>query len=93
MSTVLQAILCFLYDEADFHDAGRVFSRELAKNRFCYEKNEFKEVYRAKKAIDAARKNKSLAIVPEAKPLLLAIVRNPIDRFLSGFIDKCIRLV
>ncbi|KAI6182723.1 hypothetical protein M3Y97_00411500 [Aphelenchoides bicaudatus] len=91
MSTVLQAILCFLYDEKSFHDAGRVFSRELAKNRFCYNKNEFKEVYNARKAISMARRNKSIDIVTEAKPLLLAIIRNPIDRFLSGFIDKCIR--
>lgn len=33
MSTVLQAIMCFLYDEKAFLDAGRVFSRELTKNR------------------------------------------------------------
>jgi hypothetical protein len=91
MSTVLQAIICFLFDERHFHDAGRVFSRELAKNRFCYQKNEFKEVFKARKAIDAIRKNASADIVTEAKPLLLAIIRNPIDRFLSGFIDKCIR--
>jgi hypothetical protein len=65
----------------------------LAKNRFCYEKNEFKEVSLAKKAILEVRKNASIDTVAEVKPLLLAIVRNPIDRFLSGFIDKSIRFV
>lgn len=34
MSTVLQAMMCFLYDEKGFIDSGRVFSRELAKNRY-----------------------------------------------------------
>lgn len=40
MSTILQAILCYLYDEKAFEKAGRVMSRESYDSRFCRHKNE-----------------------------------------------------
>ncbi|KAI6212656.1 hypothetical protein M3Y94_00051800 [Aphelenchoides besseyi] len=57
LSTVLQAIMCFLHNETAFRNANRNLSRE--SYRFSW--------------------------------LHLAVVREPIDRFLSGFVDKCIR--
>ncbi|KAI6178619.1 hypothetical protein M3Y98_00520200 [Aphelenchoides besseyi] len=86
MSTVLQAIMCYLYDEHAFLSAGRVFSRECTKNRFCFHKNEYSDIFKARKSL-ATQTNRTT----EAKELLMAIVREPVDRFLSAFVDKCIR--
>ncbi|KAI6203293.1 hypothetical protein M3Y94_00539400 [Aphelenchoides besseyi] len=86
MSTVLQAIMCFLYDEHAFLSAGRVFSRECTKNRFCFHKNEYSDIFKARKSL-ATQTNRTTA----TNELLMAIVREPVDRFLSAFVDKCIR--
>jgi hypothetical protein len=83
--------MCFLYNEKAFIEAGRVFSREHSKTRFCHHKNEYGDARLARSVIAKERKKSKMEIVKEAKPKLLAIVRNPIDRFLSGFLDKCIR--
>ncbi|KAI6242489.1 hypothetical protein M3Y99_00215000 [Aphelenchoides fujianensis] len=83
MSTILQAIMCFLHDEAAFRKAGRVLSRESYAFRFCTGKNEINHykgntLHRGPLDIDESW-------------LHLAVVRDPLDRFLSGFVDKCLR--
>uniref|UniRef100_A0AC35F051 Uncharacterized protein n=1 Tax=Panagrolaimus sp. PS1159 TaxID=55785 RepID=A0AC35F051_9BILA len=84
MSTVLQAIMCYLFDEESFVKAGRIISRECHNNRFCVKKNEFNQVLAATRVLNITR-------TEMADYKYLAIVRDPVDRFLSGFVDKCIR--
>uniref|UniRef100_A0AC34GSH0 Sulfotransferase n=1 Tax=Panagrolaimus sp. ES5 TaxID=591445 RepID=A0AC34GSH0_9BILA len=84
MSTILQAIMCYLFDEDSFVKAGRIISRECHNNRFCVKKNEFNAVYAATRVLNVTR-------TEMADWKYVAIVRDPIDRFLSGFVDKCIR--
>ncbi|KAE9556388.1 hypothetical protein FO519_000428 [Halicephalobus sp. NKZ332] len=84
MSTVLQAIMCFLFNEKKFREANRVLSRECHDVRFCVGKNEHNAVSRAEKLLNMTNSKMK-------DWLYLAIVRDPIDRFLSGYVDKCIR--
>uniref|UniRef100_A0A0N5A163 Uncharacterized protein n=1 Tax=Parastrongyloides trichosuri TaxID=131310 RepID=A0A0N5A163_PARTI len=78
MSTVLQAIMCFLYDEVRFLSNERSLTRESNNIRLCRKNNEFNNV-------DKAIKNSNNSWT------LLAFSRHPTDRFLSNFIDRCIR--
>ncbi|KAE9553780.1 hypothetical protein FO519_003001 [Halicephalobus sp. NKZ332] len=80
MSTVLAAIMCLLHDEQAFRLANRTLTTDMWENRFCKEKNEFNSV----KTILTTTKRKLEDLT------LFTIVRNPVDRFLSGFVDKCI---
>ncbi|CAI4230295.1 unnamed protein product [Auanema sp. JU1783] len=79
MSTLLAAIMCLLYDADAFQKAERALHTELYHKRFCKDKNEL------------------IAIRPYMKKFpttkLFAIVRDPMERFISGFVDKCIREV
>ncbi|KAI6171728.1 hypothetical protein M3Y98_00894500 [Aphelenchoides besseyi] len=83
MSTILQAIICFLHNETSFRNAGRVLSRESYAFRFCANKNE--------KNTNKANTLHNSKLKIDDTWLHLAVVREPIDRFLSGFVDKCLR--
>ncbi|KAH7701139.1 Protein C18B2.1, partial [Aphelenchoides avenae] len=84
MSTLLQAIMCFLHNEEAFKKSGRVFSRESTDVRFCRDRNEYNYVRIVEKAFGITRNT-------TASWKYLAVVRDPIDRFLSAYVDKCIR--
>ncbi len=43
--------------------------------------------------IDEIATNFNVSMDEMHKWRYLAVVRNPIDRFLSGFVDKCVRYV
>ncbi|KAI6203839.1 hypothetical protein M3Y94_00603100 [Aphelenchoides besseyi] len=83
LSTVISAVMCYLTNETAFEKADRTFRTEYAKDQFCKKANEVNDV------------NKSMQLEAEnsiAKNwMLLAVVRDPVDRFLSGYVDKCIR--
>ncbi|CAJ0942491.1 unnamed protein product, partial [Mesorhabditis belari] len=79
MSTMLAAVMCYLYDTQAFLDANRTLGNELFEHRFCKGKNEkgsLQEIHQT---------------APKADWNYLAIIREPIDRFLSGFTDKCVK--
>ncbi|ETN78902.1 hypothetical protein NECAME_02766 [Necator americanus] len=88
-STMLTAILCYLFDEEGFQRSKRNLSSEIfhqpptstMKIRFCGKRNEYD----------------SLASVDKKLKLdlhvwkMIAVVREPVERFVSGFADKCLR--
>lgn len=53
--------------------------------RFCIRQNEVNA------RVDAFKKLKQRGVVVDKRWLLFAVIRDPLDRFLSGFVDKCIR--
>ncbi|KAK5968417.1 hypothetical protein GCK32_015627, partial [Trichostrongylus colubriformis] len=86
MSTVMSAIFCFLVREKEFVDAGRSILREYPDIRLCEGKNEFKSVQDMQTKLYLSKHHL-------AKWRFSMVTREPVDRFLSGFIDRCIRQV
>ncbi|KAF8374483.1 hypothetical protein PRIPAC_80912 [Pristionchus pacificus] len=86
MSTVMTAIMCYLHNERNFTEAGREFARECTAVRFCQNKNEFAQVAGVRKEFNIRTKEET------KKWRFTMITRDPIDRFLSGYVDKCIRI-
>ncbi|PIO61199.1 hypothetical protein TELCIR_17286 [Teladorsagia circumcincta] len=84
MSTVMSAIFCFLVREKEFIDAGRSILREYPDIRLCEGKNEFKSVKDMQKGLHLQGRQFD-------KWHFTMVTREPVDRFLSGFIDRCIR--
>ncbi|PIO58447.1 hypothetical protein TELCIR_20118, partial [Teladorsagia circumcincta] len=85
MSTVMSAIFCFLVREKEFVDAGRSILREYPDIRLCEGKNEFKSVKDMQEGL-------SLRLQHLDEWHFSMVTREPVDRFLSGFIDRCIRV-
>ncbi|KAI1722564.1 sulfotransferase family domain-containing protein [Ditylenchus destructor] len=85
MSTILQAIFCYLFDQKSFLAAGRKLGNDHYNIRFCKKTNEMNAGVRPDRLIEV--QNDKLA----QHWKFVAIVRDPIDRFLSGFVDKCDR--
>ncbi|KAL6732170.1 hypothetical protein Aduo_002959 [Ancylostoma duodenale] len=83
MSTVMTAIFCYLFNEEEFQQAGRELLKETKRTRFCENRNE-------------ARSMRSLrwqfGIGNDEGWIHTMVTRDPVDRFLSGFVDKCIRM-
>ncbi|CCD72875.1 Carbohydrate sulfotransferase [Caenorhabditis elegans] len=75
-STFLTAIMCFLHDPQTFKDSNRTLDSDIFGDRLCKDKNEFTELKK---------------IGSWQKMSIFTVVRNPIDRFVSGFTDKCLR--
>ncbi|KAI1710968.1 sulfotransferase family domain-containing protein [Ditylenchus destructor] len=90
MSTMLQALMCYLYNTTAFKEEGREFHSECSNVRLCQGKNEHGSISNLRDAMDEL-----LGIESTRGKMkdwsFLAITRHPIDRFLSGFLDKCIR--
>ncbi|CAD6193855.1 unnamed protein product [Caenorhabditis auriculariae] len=86
MSTVMSAILCFLERPAEFVAAGRSLLLERNDIRFCGAVNIFdsKGGIRQKLKID----EKTM----ESEWKTIAVFRDPVDRFLSGFVQRCVQL-
>ncbi|KAK6018972.1 hypothetical protein OSTOST_15411, partial [Ostertagia ostertagi] len=85
MSTVMSAIFCFLVREKEFVDAGRSILREYPDIRLCEGKNEFKSVMDMQEGLSLQRGHLD-------EWHFSMVTREPVDRFLSGFIDRCIRV-
>ncbi|KAK6752077.1 hypothetical protein RB195_003477 [Necator americanus] len=85
MSTVMSAIFCFLIREKEFIDAGRSILREYSDIRLCEGRNEFQ-------SINAMQRELHLSDQDMDRWRFTVVTREPVDRFLSGFIDRCIRV-
>ncbi|CAD5227799.1 unnamed protein product [Bursaphelenchus xylophilus] len=78
MSTVMTAVLCYLNDDKAFLNASRDIATERFGIRFCEEKI---ERYSMSKFEDEFNKDHNYT--------MFTVVREPIDRFLAAFVDKC----
>ncbi|KAF1771783.1 hypothetical protein GCK72_003612 [Caenorhabditis remanei] len=83
MSTVMTSLFCYLRDEKKFIGNNREILKDWKIIRFCMFKNEFRNLGGLFKKIN---------ILPSANNWThIMMVRNPIERFISGFVDKCYR--
>uniref|UniRef100_A0A914W4N0 Carbohydrate sulfotransferase n=1 Tax=Plectus sambesii TaxID=2011161 RepID=A0A914W4N0_9BILA len=77
LSTVTMAIFCYLYDSDAFVAKNRTLSKEKWMIRFCKVKNEGYQP--------------DPELLHASNWTHIAVVRHPVDRFLSGFVDKCVK--
>ncbi|EPB69505.1 hypothetical protein ANCCEY_11411 [Ancylostoma ceylanicum] len=78
MSTITDAIFCYITNTSEFTANNRTISTEVYAQRFCVDRN-------------VVLGFDSLQNVLGDSRVQYSIVRDPIDRFLSGFVDKCIK--
>lgn len=95
MSTVLTAIMCFLTGPEAFRNASRSVTDDGYRNRYderlrylglvplrlCKGKNEYSSLKTMTRS--------TATVVDDWR--LFAVVRDPMDRFLSGFVQRCVR--
>ncbi|CAJ0582334.1 unnamed protein product, partial [Mesorhabditis spiculigera] len=83
MSTFLTAMMCYLNRTEEFLAAGRALHSESWNQRYCRNTIEFIEENRPFNLSDLPpRQTKSWHT--------MVIVRDPLDRFVSGFVEKCL---
>lgn len=75
MSSLALGIFCYLRDPKKFKAHGREISKEKWRWSFCEERYVLRDKRYAYQFL---------------APTRLAFIRHPIDRFLSGFVNKCI---
>ncbi|VDL80108.1 unnamed protein product [Nippostrongylus brasiliensis] len=78
ISTITEAIFCYIDNPVEFEANNRTISTESYEIRFCEERHQRSSALAARDAVGRDR-------------IEFALVRDPIDRFLSGFVDKCIK--
>ncbi|RCN45838.1 hypothetical protein ANCCAN_08135 [Ancylostoma caninum] len=81
-STMLTAILCYLFDETRFTKHKRNLTAEMYHKRFCEAQNEHDSLTNLRS---------ELKVVDLKGWSLIAVVRDPLERFVSGFANKCLR--
>ncbi|RCN43373.1 hypothetical protein ANCCAN_10637 [Ancylostoma caninum] len=84
MSTVMALIFCYLLHDREFINAGRSILIRMPDDGSCRGNNTFH-------GIDRMMQNLNVKNMTDWK--FTMVTRDPTDRFLSGFIDRCIRLV
>ncbi|KAE9549708.1 hypothetical protein FO519_007084 [Halicephalobus sp. NKZ332] len=84
MSTVLTGVMCLLYDPEEFLKEGRTINTDNWDIRFCKKKNEASSIEQIKNRNDTGYKTDS------EKWKHVLIVREPMERFISGFLDRCV---
>ncbi|KAH7702176.1 Protein Y87G2A.16 [Aphelenchoides avenae] len=82
ISTLMQAIMCFLADQRAF-DATDGSDKTCKAFRSC-ESFEFNDVWDVEAKYEVTNET-----MQEWRHI--AVVREPVDKFLSAFVDKCIR--
>ncbi|CAJ0588821.1 unnamed protein product [Cylicocyclus nassatus] len=80
-STALVAIICYLYNETAFIINNRVISEEYYQNRFCKYLNEYSSLSEIESKFNSSLEDWTM----------IAVLRDPLERFVSGFTDKCLR--
>uniref|UniRef100_A0A914DEA9 Carbohydrate sulfotransferase n=1 Tax=Acrobeloides nanus TaxID=290746 RepID=A0A914DEA9_9BILA len=82
-STILTAIICFLFDEDKFRKKNREFGKETFARRLCARQNEAF-------SFDHISTKYNISEADLNNWVHFAAIREPIDRFVSGFVDKCL---
>uniref|UniRef100_A0A8R1HUQ3 Sulfotransferase domain-containing protein n=1 Tax=Caenorhabditis japonica TaxID=281687 RepID=A0A8R1HUQ3_CAEJA len=77
MSTIGTAVLCYIDDPHAFSNANRSIAHETYDGRFC-EGNEMKSFASVSRNLHSDFEN-------------VIVVRDPFDRFISGFTEKCVK--
>ncbi|XGW22893.1 hypothetical protein V3C99_005263 [Haemonchus contortus] len=80
-STMLTAILCYLFDERRFLESKRNLTTEVYHQRFCASKNEYSSLTEIEAKVTSSLHDWQK----------IAVVRDPLEKFASGFADKCLR--
>ncbi|RCN35504.1 hypothetical protein ANCCAN_18634 [Ancylostoma caninum] len=83
MSLVMSMIFCLLLRDKEFISANRSILRAPWDTGLCFGENQFH---------DFDRMTQRLKIENLLGWRLTMVTREPADRFLSGFIDRCIRV-
>ncbi|RCN32585.1 hypothetical protein ANCCAN_21610 [Ancylostoma caninum] len=78
MTTITEAIFCYITNTTECSANHRTISTEVYAKRFCADQN-------------AVLWYDLLQDVMGESRIQYSVVRDPIDRFLSGFVDKCIK--
>ncbi|CAJ0952357.1 unnamed protein product, partial [Mesorhabditis belari] len=81
MSTLLTAIMCYLHNPFLIKTAGN-FRNQWNDNRSCIGKNEFFKHRQVEKFLQ----------IPFDESKNFALVREPMERFLSGLVNQCTNL-
>ncbi|KAI6182317.1 hypothetical protein M3Y97_00367000 [Aphelenchoides bicaudatus] len=79
LSTILTAIACYFHNPNAFRNASRNVNKEVFNKRFCKNKNEALSFM--------GRIKRGLRVANEW--IHISASRDPIERFISGFVDKC----
>ncbi|KAK0401881.1 hypothetical protein QR680_016025 [Steinernema hermaphroditum] len=80
MSTIMTALFCFLMNSKAFVRANRTIPTESYFTRFCLHSNEHASI--------EALLNSTKTTIDDWT--MIVVVREPLERFLSGFLDKCV---
>ncbi|KAI1701145.1 sulfotransferase family domain-containing protein [Ditylenchus destructor] len=83
MSTVLDAIVCYLHNEKEFPESK--YSNFSTNERLCHDRSDADSL----KSIVQSQNISNFEHLFQHWNVF-AVVRHPIDRLLSGFLDKCI---
>ncbi|VDM80877.1 unnamed protein product [Strongylus vulgaris] len=78
---MLSAIFCYIFDEERFSQNQRNLTGETYHKRFCKDLNEYESLEMVSKKFKFDLKEWDM----------VAVIRDPLERFASGFADKCLR--
>ncbi|EFO95293.1 hypothetical protein CRE_09046 [Caenorhabditis remanei] len=77
MSQLTISIMCLLYDEDSFSAENNSLNDTWVNKRDCLEENEFR--------------NPTPQLLNDNETVRFAFIRDPIQRFISMYLDKCVR--
>ncbi|CEF66474.1 Sulfotransferase family-containing protein [Strongyloides ratti] len=87
-STMLIAMICYLFNSKKFKNSKHLFAHEKWKKRSCLRKNEGNTFDKVSKKFNSHDGNITTFVNDWNH---LVIVRNPIERFISGFVHFCVK--
>ncbi|CAJ0928965.1 unnamed protein product, partial [Mesorhabditis belari] len=84
LSTVMTGVFCFMNRPEEFLRQNRSLLREYGDIKMCHSANEYHGVW-------PIFRDLHVPIRQLKKWSFSMVARDPVDRFLSGFVDRCIR--
>uniref|UniRef100_A0AAF5DFX6 Sulfotransferase domain-containing protein n=1 Tax=Strongyloides stercoralis TaxID=6248 RepID=A0AAF5DFX6_STRER len=87
-STMLIAMICYLFNSKKFKNSKHLFAHERWKKRSCIKKNEGNTFEKISKKFNTPDGNITKFINNWNH---LVIIRHPIERFISGFVHFCVK--